>query len=110
MGNGWPPPRLLTDSQYQTIKDGDVETSGIYAGCIKVGEEFYWVTPDRSGDWSLQTGEPNAYQCPINEEVWEYCKNGGTATWSSSGEKWTDSGNDYRWGANTGESVQVVPV
>jgi hypothetical protein len=110
MGNGWPPPRLLTDNQYNTIKSGDVITSGTYEGCIQVDSTYYWVTPDRSGNWSLQTGEPNEYQCPIGEEVWAYCKDGGDATWNSEEEVWEDGGNSYRWGADAGEPVQVVPV
>lgn len=111
MPNGHDPPRRLSDSAYQTIKNGWLVGSGTYAGCIQVGEStYYWIAPDGT-DWELNQGAPDETQTAITSDVWAKCKAGGTLTWLIRGEAWQDSQSQtYRWAGDSGEDVHLVEL
>ena len=113
MGNGTPPPRVLSNYDYQIIKDGICITSGTYAGCIRTGIRddytYHWFEPDGKR-WKRNTGAPDANQCAMTEAVWVKCKDGGSYDWNSGGEYWEDNGDDYRWAADAGYDIQLKKI
>lgn len=111
MGNGSDPPRLLTNADYQRIKNGTHVSGGTYDGCILVGSTYYWVKPNRSGtEWDLETGKPDANQTEITSTVWNQCKSGGTLSWNSVDEVWENGGNSYRWAGPAGGYIGLAEV
>ena len=109
MGNGSDPPRVLSNADYQTIKNGALITRGTYKGCVKVGPGYYWLQPDGRA-WDLKTGVPDANQTEITAAVWAKCQAGGTYDWNSGSEVWEDSGNDYRWAGPAGGYIGLVEL
>lgn len=109
MGNGHGPPvYILSDSDYNTFSDGVHISRGTYAGCIKLGEVYYWVSAPTEGNyWVLNTGTPDSSQVTISSSVWDLCKNGGTYSWMGDDEWWDSGSETYRWGDQSGNVVLV---
>lgn len=112
MANGSGPP-IFKNVDYQVIKSGICITSGPYEGCIKVGSKHYWVYPDNYDTyWIMKSGTPNpSFQTKITDDVWDYCKDGGTYDWDAHNEWWEDARhNEYRWDGDRGGTVSLVQI
>lgn len=111
MNGGGPPERLLSDTDYQIISEGDCITQGTYQGCILVDETYYWITPHPKDEdkWTLKDGTPDEDMCEIGAEVWAMCQSGGTLDWIDEDEWWEDQWhNRFRWAGWAGGSVSLV--
>lgn len=101
---------LLANYQYQLIKNGTLVEEGDYAGCIKVGDDHYWLEIE-APNWNLRTDEPDDEVIVyMTAAVWERCRAGGTYDWIIRGEYWDDGGNQYRWGGSPADDVELVEI
>ena len=108
---GGPPERILSDANYQIIKEGDVITQGTYNGCVLVDETYYWFTPDSKNPnkWMLKTGVPDEDMCSMDAEVWGMIKDGGTYEWMDEDEWWEDQWyNRFRLAGYAGGELSLV--
>jgi hypothetical protein len=104
-------PSLLSDVDYQEIKDGTCVTSGPYYGCIKLGNNNYVWLQNIYPDWKIQVGLPGALQSYMTTAIWDKCKRGGTLDWSPSREAWESSPTKfYRWDGGAGDDIDLVEV
>lgn len=107
---GGPPDRVLSNADYNIIKNGVCIVGGTYDGCIKVNSTHYWVTPE-DDDWLLKSDPPEEESiCKISSDIWDKCKNGGEYTWSSKNEYWTYSGANFRWAALEGKPIELKQI
>lgn len=109
MSNGVVPMDLLP-ADYETIKDGDCATSGNYEGCIAVEGLYYWVSRGQDA-WELSKGNPDQSQVKITEEVWSYCKSGGTYTYDGQEHGWYDEQQLlHKWNGAAGGEISLEEV
>jgi len=95
--NGTGPPLELNAEDYSTVKTGTCITSGMYAGCILVGEVYHWFAHDAEKDyWVRHTGSPENH-AEMTAEVWALCQAGGEYAYNAKKKGFIHNNDLYRW-------------
>lgn len=105
MSNGGGIP--IQASDWNSIKNGEVVTSGTYEGCVLEGSTYYWLSHGESY-WVLNEGEPGEGQVKFDEEVFFLCTNDYTYVSAYGG--WTDSETRWQWGGAVGNSIYLYEI